>query len=116
MNCSYTLRNAEYRLCLERNLSCEGDLENQTSEKSNFDLQEMLLDSTKINEFSEKNDLSSESEKTIEDQFEDIDFQGLGEMPLEIRKYILHLKARLTSVKKVCYSILRSLPWSVFFL
>ncbi|PPR86628.1 hypothetical protein GOBAR_AA34064 [Gossypium barbadense] len=100
MMTGYTLRNAEYRLCLERNLGCEGDLENQTSEKANFDLQEMLLDSTKINEFSEKNDLSSESEKTIEDQFEDIDFQGLGEMPLENRKYILHLKARLTSVKK----------------
>ncbi|MBA0815631.1 hypothetical protein Gohar_000391, partial [Gossypium harknessii] len=110
MMTGYTLRNAEYRLCLERNLGCEGDLENQTSEKSNFDLQEMLLDSTKINEFSEKNDMSSESEKTIEDQFEDIDFQGLGEMPLETRKYILHLKARLTSVKKVCYGILRSLP------
>ncbi|KAK8259341.1 hypothetical protein V6Z12_D13G049300 [Gossypium hirsutum] len=107
LNCSYTLRNAEYRLCLERNLGCEGDLENQTSEKSNFDLQEMLLDSTKINEFSEKNDLSSESEKTIGDQFEDIDFQGLGEMPLETRKYILHLKARLTSVKKELHEVKR---------
>ncbi|MBA0843067.1 hypothetical protein Goarm_000285, partial [Gossypium armourianum] len=107
MMTGYTLRNAEYRLCLERNLGCEGDLENQTSDKSNFDLQEMLLDSTKINEFSEKNDLSSESEKTIEDQFEDIDFQGLGEMPLETRKYILHLKARLTSVKKELHEVKR---------
>ncbi|XVF45024.1 hypothetical protein PTKIN_Ptkin02bG0172600 [Pterospermum kingtungense] len=100
MMTGYTLRNAEYRLCLERNIGCEGDLENQTSEKSNFDLQEMLLDGTKINEFLEKNDLSSESEKTTEDQFEDIDVQGLGEMPLETRTYILHLLSRLTSVKK----------------
>ncbi|XVE93462.1 hypothetical protein REPUB_Repub01dG0194900 [Reevesia pubescens] len=100
MMTGYTLRNAEYRLCLERNLGCEGDLENQTSEKSNFDLHEMLLDSTKINELSGKNDLSSEFGKTTEDQFEDLEFQGLGEMSLETRKYILHLKSRLNSAKK----------------
>jgi len=99
MMTGYTLRNAEYRLCIERNLGCEGDLENQTSEKSNFDLQEML-DGTKINEFSRKDDLSSEFEKTTEDQFEDIEFQGMCEMPLETRKYILHLQSRLTSMKK----------------
>ncbi|KAE8723731.1 MAR-binding filament-like protein 1 isoform 2 [Hibiscus syriacus] len=100
MMTGYTLRNAEYRLCLERNLGCEGDLENQSLEKSNFDLQEMLLDSTKINELFEKNDLLSESEETNKEQFKDIDTQGLGEMPLEASKYILHLKSRLTAVKK----------------
>ncbi|XVE49279.1 hypothetical protein DITRI_Ditri01bG0070300 [Diplodiscus trichospermus] len=100
MMTGYTLRNAEYRLCLERNLGCEGDLKNRTSEKSNFDLQEMLLDRTKMNEFSEKNDLSSYFENTTEDQFEETDVKGLGEMSLETQNYILHLKSRITAVKK----------------
>ncbi|KAL4302302.1 hypothetical protein GQ457_10G020440 [Hibiscus cannabinus] len=107
MMTGYTLRNAEYRLCLERNLGCEGDLETQTSEKSNFHLQEMLLDSTKINELFEKNGLSSASEETNKEQFEDMDFQGLGEMPLEARKYILHLKSRLTAVNKELHEVKR---------
>ncbi|GMI88283.1 hypothetical protein like AT2G14910 [Hibiscus trionum] len=107
MMTGYTLRNAEYRLYLERNLGCEGDLENQTSEKSNIDLQEMLLDSTRINELFEKNGLSSASEETNKEQFEDIDFQGPGEMPLEARKYILHLKSRLTAVKKELHEVKR---------
>ncbi|XP_039018239.1 uncharacterized protein LOC120149573, partial [Hibiscus syriacus] len=107
MMTGYTLRNAEYRLCLERNLGCEGDLENQSSEKSNYDLQEMLLDSTKINELFEKNDLSSESEETNKEQFEDIDIQALGEMSLEARKYILHLKSRLTAAKKELHEVKR---------
>ncbi|KAK8558653.1 hypothetical protein V6N13_098300 [Hibiscus sabdariffa] len=107
MMTGYTLRNAEYRLCLERNLGCEGDLENQTSEKSNFDLQEMLLDGTKINELLKENGLSAESEETDKEQFEDIDIQGLGEMPLEARKYILHLKSRLTTMKKELHEVKR---------
>ncbi|EOX98403.1 MAR-binding filament-like protein 1 isoform 2 [Theobroma cacao] len=107
MMTGYTLRNAEYRLCLERNLGCEGDLENQTSENSTFDLQGMLLDSTKINESLGKNDLSSEFEKTTEDQFEDIEFQGLGGMSLETQKYILHLQSRLTSMKKELHEVKR---------
>ncbi|XVE66751.1 hypothetical protein DITRI_Ditri08aG0104700 [Diplodiscus trichospermus] len=100
MMTGYTLRNAEYRLCLDRNLGCEGDLENQTSEKSNIDLQEMVLNSTEINEFSGKDDLLSEFESTTEDQFEDIEFQDMGVMSLDTRKYILHLKSSLTSVKE----------------
>ncbi|OMO73950.1 hypothetical protein CCACVL1_17053 [Corchorus capsularis] len=107
MMTGYTLRNAEYRLCLERNLGCEGGLENQTSENSNFDLQEKLLDSAKTSESSGKNDVSSEFEETSEEKFEDIEYQGLGELPLETQKYILHLQSRLTSVKKELYEVKR---------
>ncbi|KAG8497996.1 hypothetical protein CXB51_006803 [Gossypium anomalum] len=101
MMTGYTLRNAEYRLCLERNLGCE----HQSSEKPNFDLQEIVLDGTKVKELLRKNDSSSESEKTTEKQFEDIEFEGLGEISPEARKYILHLQSRLASVKKELHEL-----------
>ncbi|MBA0766331.1 hypothetical protein Gotri_015384 [Gossypium trilobum] len=57
MMTGYTLRNAEYRLCLERNLGCDTDLEHQSSEKPNFDLQEIVLDGTKeLHELKKKNE------------------------------------------------------------
>lgn len=100
--CSYTLRNAEYRLCLERNLDIhEGDLENQSPESSKTDLQGMLLDSEKIDELSDKNELSSKYQQTADDLHEDIGLKGLGEMPPEVKQYILHLQSHLSSVKKV---------------
>ncbi|MBA0649341.1 hypothetical protein Goklo_016914 [Gossypium klotzschianum] len=105
MMTGYTLRNAEYRLCLERNLGCDTDLEHQSSEKPHFDLQEIVLDGTKVKELSRKNDSSSESEKTTENQFEDIEFEGLGEISPETRKYILHLQSRLASVKKELHEL-----------
>ncbi|PPR85324.1 hypothetical protein GOBAR_AA35369 [Gossypium barbadense] len=105
MMTGYTLRNAEYRFCLERNLGCDTDLEHQSSEKPNFDLQEIVLDGTKLKELSRKNDSSSESEKTTEKQFEDIEFEGLGEISPETRKYILHLQSRLASVKKELHEL-----------
>ncbi|TYH85341.1 hypothetical protein ES332_D02G259400v1 [Gossypium tomentosum] len=86
MMTGYTLRNAEYRLCLERNLGCDTDLEHQSSEKPNFDLQEIVLDGTK-------------------NQFEDIEFEGLGEISPETHKYILHLQSRLASVKKELHEL-----------
>ncbi|KAK8311983.1 hypothetical protein V6Z12_D01G009100 [Gossypium hirsutum] len=99
MMTGYTLRNAEYRLCLERNLGCEGCL-GKTLDKWNFDLQEILLDSTKISDCSGKDYVSSEFEKTTEDKVEDIEFQGIGEISPESRKYVLLLQSRLTSMKK----------------
>ncbi|MBA0849801.1 hypothetical protein Goshw_020947, partial [Gossypium schwendimanii] len=99
MMTGYTLRNAEYRLCLERSLGCEGCL-GKTPDKWNFDLQEILLDSTKISDCSGKDYVSSEFEKTTEDKVEDIEFQGIGEISPETHKYILLLQSRLTSMKK----------------
>ncbi|KAJ4716194.1 MAR-binding filament-like protein 1 isoform 1 [Melia azedarach] len=101
MMTGYTLRNAEYRLCLERNLDIhEGDLENQSPESSKTDLQGMLLDSEKIDELSDKNELSSKYQQTADDLHEDIGLKGLGEMPPEVKQYILHLQSHLSSVKK----------------
>ncbi|KHG15289.1 putative ABC transporter ATP-binding YxlF [Gossypium arboreum] len=99
MMTGYTLRNAECRLCLERNLGCEGCL-GKNPDKSNFDLQEILLDRTKISDCSGKDNVSSEFEKTTEDKVEDIEFQSMGEISPATRKYILLLQSRLTSMKK----------------
>ncbi|GLU09137.1 hypothetical protein SLE2022_260110 [Rubroshorea leprosula] len=108
MMTGYTLRNAEYRLCLERNLGIrELDFGNQTLENSNFDLQEILLESTKINESPEENKLTSEYENITEDSSEDINVQGLGEMSPEAQRYILHLQSRLSLVKKELHEVKR---------
>lgn len=45
-----------------------------------------------------------------------IEFQGIGEMSPETRKYILLLQSRLTSMKKVCYRILKSFSLSFSFI
>ncbi|XP_031256968.1 uncharacterized protein LOC116114972 [Pistacia vera] len=101
MMTGYTLRNAEYRLCLERNLDInEVDHESPTPESSKLDLQEMLLSSDKIDEQSGKNDFSSELEKTIDDPYEDIGIEGLGETSPEVQQYIHHLQSHLSSAKK----------------
>lgn len=101
----YTLRNAEYRLCLERNLDVhEGDGENQTSEFSQTDLHGMLLNRENIDEFSGKNELSSEFQQNVDDLNGDIGVEGLGEMTPEVQQYILNLQSRLSSIKKVRHS------------
>ncbi|KDO47933.1 hypothetical protein CISIN_1g014957mg [Citrus sinensis] len=101
MMTGYTLRNAEYRLCLERNLDVhEGDGENQTSECSQTDLHGMLLNRENIDEFSGKNELSSEFQQNVDDLNEDIGVEGLGEMTPEVQQYILNLQSRLSSIKK----------------
>ncbi|KAJ0077086.1 hypothetical protein Patl1_35296 [Pistacia atlantica] len=71
-----------------------------TPESSKLDLQEMLLSSDKIDEQSGKNDFSSELEKTIDDPYEDIGIEGLGETSPEVQQYIHHLQSRLSSAKK----------------
>ncbi|KAI9182809.1 hypothetical protein LWI28_029100 [Acer negundo] len=77
MMTGYTLRNAEYRLCLERNLDMhDGNHESETPENSKYDLQQMLLN-------------------------------GLGEMSPEVLKYILHLQSSLSSVKKELCEVMR---------
>ncbi|KAH9695261.1 hypothetical protein WN943_024301 [Citrus x changshan-huyou] len=101
MMTGYTLRNAEYRLCLERNLDVhEGDGENQTSECSQTDLHGMLLNRENIDEFSGKNELSSEFQQNVDDLNGDIGVEGLGEMTPEVQQYILNLQSRLSSIKK----------------
>lgn len=100
MMTGYTLRNAEYRLCLERNLDIyEGNTEKQRPEISKSDELEILLDSADVNK-SGKHELSSKSEENTENPSEGLGIQGLGEMTAEAQQYILHLQTQLSSVKK----------------
>lgn len=109
MMTGYTLRNAEYRLCLERNLGIrEGESENQTMKVSNFDLQEMLLESAKTNESPEGSKLSSDSANITEESYEEINVQGLGEMSPEAQRFILHLQSRLALAKKELHEAQRT--------
>ena len=99
----YTLRNAEYRLCLERNFDVsEENLEKQTSQGSKV---EMLLESANLIKFHAKDELSPKAGEVMEDPLENLDIQGLGEVSQEVQQYILHLQAHLSSAKKVCNSI-----------
>lgn len=108
MMTGYTLRNAEYRLCLERNLDIhEENIEEQKPENSKFDVKGMLLDSANIIKTSEMNELSSKSENVAEDQPEKIGIEGLGELTPEAQQYILRLQSRLSSVKKELHEVKR---------
>ncbi|GAU15027.1 hypothetical protein TSUD_48220, partial [Trifolium subterraneum] len=93
----YTLRNAEYRLCLEKTLDmCERDIEKPKAESAKFDLQDFLRDSVNVIDFGRKNNLSPKVEKS----HEDIDIQDLGQISAEAQEYISNLQSRLSSMKK----------------
>ncbi|KAF3435511.1 hypothetical protein FNV43_RR22600 [Rhamnella rubrinervis] len=108
MMTGYTLRNAEYRLCLERNLGlCEENLEKETLDISRLDVQGILLEVANIMELSAKDELSSECEKSIEDPPESVDIQGLGDTSPEAQQYICHLRSQLSSIKKELHEVKR---------
>ncbi|XP_008236407.1 PREDICTED: uncharacterized protein LOC103335175 [Prunus mume] len=108
MMTGYTLRNAEYRLCLEQNFDmCDKKLEKQTPENSEVDLQGMLLESANIIKFPSKDEFSSKDGEVTEDSLENIDIQGLGEVSPEALQYILHVQAHLSSVKKELHDVKR---------
>ncbi|WJZ84395.1 hypothetical protein VitviT2T_004001 [Vitis vinifera] len=91
MMTGYTLRNAEYRLCLERNLDIyEGNTEKQRPEISKSDELEMSFDSADVNK-SGKHELSSKSEEDTENPSEGLGIQGLGEMTAEAQQYIFFI-------------------------
>lgn len=94
------MRNAEFRLCLEKNLDIH-EYNSQKPENSNPDVQGIFLDSAKIIKISGIDELSSKSEKVAEDQFGNIGIEGLGELTPEVQQYIQSLQSRLSSVKKV---------------
>ncbi|KAF7811048.1 seed maturation protein PM23 [Senna tora] len=97
----YTLRNAEFRLCLEKNLDMhERDLENTKAENTELDVPGLLLDSVNVIDLCGRNNLSSEAEKLHEETSGNIDIQNLGEMSAEVQQYIYNLQSRLSSIKK----------------
>ncbi|CAI0472100.1 unnamed protein product [Linum tenue] len=102
MMTGYTLRNAEYRLCLERNLViAEENLDHCPTENSASDLLG-TVDSPTANQCLGNN---MQFEKVVEESGDDNVIQGLGEIPPEAQQYILHLKSRLSSMKKLILEI-----------
>ncbi|KAM7252126.1 hypothetical protein ACFE04_024009 [Oxalis oulophora] len=94
MMTGYTLRNAECRLCLERNLGIhEEDLENQTSKSSKFGFQG--IESARKNAFFDENELSKTEESSV-----NWGLEGLGKMSPEAQQYILSLQSQLSSAKR----------------
>ncbi|KAF7127228.1 hypothetical protein RHSIM_Rhsim11G0155900 [Rhododendron simsii] len=97
MMMGYTLRNAEYRLCLERNLDIyEGGTETLKAEDSKPEGPTMLLDDKRRVELSRKDEKS-----------ENIGVEGLGEITPAAQQYIRNLQSRLSSVKKELHEVKR---------
>lgn len=88
------MRNAEYRLSLERNLEIyEGNTYNLKNGDSKCDAETHLDEEGFTQESSSSSNESEESTWNI---------QGFGEMTPEARRYILTLHSRISLVKKVC--------------
>ncbi|KAL0365335.1 UNVERIFIED_CONTAM: hypothetical protein Sangu_0631100 [Sesamum angustifolium] len=103
MMTGYTLRNAEYRLSLERNLEiCEGNNDKSKLEDSKLGAEGTHLEDERISgDFSqESSPISDETEVTY-------DIPDFGEMTPEARMYILKLHSRLSSVKKMLHEVKR---------
>ena len=96
------MRNAEYRLCLERNLDFDdGNNDKQTSDNSRIDLHEMLLDGANIGKILDENESSSKCEELLDSSSDNINIQGIGEISPEVQQHIRHLQFQLSSIKKV---------------
>lgn len=101
MMTGYTLRNAEYRLCLEKNLDIHGD-NNDTHKREalNLGVQELLLDSVRRVQITGENQASSSGEEAAENSCEELNDEDLEGMAPEVQSYIRHLRSRLSSTKK----------------
>lgn len=98
--CRYTLRNAEYRLSLERNLEIyEENKYNLKNEDSKLEVEEIHSKEQGRSGNFRKESLSTSDES--EDSTCNI--PDCGEMTPEARRYILRLYSRLSSVKRVCF-------------
>ncbi|KAI0511361.1 hypothetical protein KFK09_011991 [Dendrobium nobile] len=108
MMTGYTLRNAEYRLFLERKLEIFGEFQDKDGHLEGNDIGNVvgndcdkLLDRTPtLFELAER-DISSSDKIDEVPLCEDIDFEGLGEMTPQAKEYIRSLKFRISSVEKV---------------
>lgn len=110
MMTGYTLWNAEYRLCLERNLDIhdDGHFKKQKPECAMHDSHVMPLDkNTRLCKCEGRNDLPPESERSEDMSYENQSVQGLGELTPEVLEYILQLESRLSSAKDELHEIKR---------
>lgn len=104
MMTGYTLRNAEYRLSLERNLEIyEGNKYNLKNEDSKLEVEEIhLKEEGKSGNFRQESlSTSDESEDST------CNIPDFGEMTPEARRYILRLYSRLSSVKRELHAVKR---------
>ncbi|KAJ8450965.1 hypothetical protein Cgig2_032590 [Carnegiea gigantea] len=101
MMTGYTLRNAEYRLCLEKNLDIHGN-NNDTHKREalNLGVQELLLDSVRRVQITGESEASSSGEEAAENSCEELNDEDLEGMAPEVQSYIRHLRSRLSSTKK----------------
>ncbi|KAH0461839.1 hypothetical protein IEQ34_009414 [Dendrobium chrysotoxum] len=114
MMTGYTLRNAEYRLFLERKLEIFGDFQDKDGHLEGNDIGNVvgndcdkLLDRTPtLFELAER-DLSSSDKIDEVPLCEDIDFEGLGEMTPQAKEYIRSLKFRISSMEKDLHEVNR---------
>ncbi|KAJ8638393.1 hypothetical protein MRB53_012660 [Persea americana] len=104
MMTGYTLWNAEYRLCLERNFDIHDDehFGKQIQECAKDDCHEMSLDrNMRIHKFEGRFERSEELFK------EKMGVQGLGELTPEAQEYIINLQSRLDSANNELLEIKR---------
>ena len=99
----YTLRNAEYRLCLERSLGAREELpDSQRPENVGDDDQITAPDGTLTTvKISGENELRNSEKNEEESVFSGVGVEGLGEMTPEAQEYILCMQSRLSSMEKV---------------
>ncbi|KGN43870.1 uncharacterized protein LOC101218281 [Cucumis sativus] len=104
----YTLRNAEYRLCLERNLDFDdGNNYNQMNDNCRIDLHEILLDGANSGNILDENESSSKCEELLDNSSDNINIQGIGEISPEVQQHIRHLQFQLSSIKKELHEVKR---------
>ncbi|XP_055815938.1 uncharacterized protein LOC129885616 [Solanum dulcamara] len=95
MMTGYTLRNAEYRLCLEKNLEIyDRNIGRQKPEDSKVG-DETLLNENISSKISEHKQPISEGKNELS-----LDIPDVGKMTPEAQQYILDLQTRLASYKK----------------
>ncbi|KVH93319.1 uncharacterized protein LOC112516628 [Cynara cardunculus var. scolymus] len=100
----YTLRNAEYRLCLERNFDTdEESTDKQAIEDSKSEVLRTLLHNNIITNRGDQDELHK-PEKISENASQ---IPDLGQMTPEVQQYILKLQSRLFSVKKELHEVKR---------
>ncbi|KAL9259617.1 Retrovirus-related Pol polyprotein from transposon RE2-like protein [Drosera capensis] len=108
MMTGYTLRNVEYRLCLERNFDIHGDNgECQNQEASELDMQQMIDDGDIKNQVPRK-EAFLDAQKVIESSPEQLNSIDFGELTPETKRYILDLQSKIASAKKIlsCWFLL----------
>lgn len=106
----YTLRNAEYRLCLEKTLGvCEEFSDEQNPENTVLDGHKMVPHWTsRMPETPGRDEflLSSEENGEVLDS-ERVGAEGLGEMTPAAQEYIINLQNQLSSMKKELHDVKR---------